>query len=639
MRGLRTMLFVCLVAVPAWGQEEAPGVFTGGFLSGFRFVSVDGVQTKFDQHLHLRRGPRLWNLEVALEPTGNLRRFLDRMSFEIARFGGDPYETLRVAWAKFGAYRLSYERRKSTYFYQDILLPRELANFLVSNAGDLHLADYERVQDTATLNIWMSSAVRLNLQFDRFILQGGGSTTMDVGRDEFEFERVQHQTKNEYLLSLDIDLKKVTITIEERVHDYDNDFRFFLPGFSTGEDAQNIRYPTQLDFYFLDMPYSFKSYTHGARAVFRPTDRWTLGAAASWTDLTMELDYTETGQGINFDRSLLRVDFSGKGSVDRTLQNYEIDASYQMTSRLEWFGTLRHVVFDQDGVMNVVGAAPTGGEWQFRITGLEGGLRMEPSERVSLTVGVRRESREVTEKRRRPAGVTHEYPTTRRTGLVGTLGFRPSQNIQMTVDYQFGTFANPFVRTAPTDFHRLRILGRYRPQGRFSLTGTYQFQQVRNTDSDWAARIHRAQLEGTYKVRSVNLRLSYGLQTVRQDVTTSIRSTAPGNPVLMEWPILYEGLSHLVTADLRWALGSSLILGGAFQMQENRKTWPISWMQALGYAEWNLRDGYVLRADYRYVRYREKIERPIPTVPVSPEVLKYNDYTAHIVEVGVGYRW
>ncbi|MCS7311541.1 MAG: hypothetical protein NZ742_01295 [Acidobacteria bacterium] len=198
-------------------------------------------------------------------------------------------------------------------------------------------------------------------------------------------------------MSVDIDLKKFTLTIEERIQDYDNDFLFFLPGFSTGEDAQNVRYPTQLDFYRLDMPYSFKSYTHGARAVFRPAGRWTLRAAASWTDLSMELDYTETGQGINFNRLPLQVNLSGNGSVDRTLQDYELDASDQMTSRLEGFGTLRHTVFDQDGTMNITGAVPIGGEWRFRITDLEGGLRIEPSDRVALTVGARHEFRDVTE--------------------------------------------------------------------------------------------------------------------------------------------------------------------------------------------------------------------------------------------------
>ncbi|MCS7311540.1 MAG: hypothetical protein NZ742_01290 [Acidobacteria bacterium] len=77
MRALGIVLWVGLMVAPAWGQEEAPGVFTGGFLSGFHFVSVDGAQTKSDQHLHLRRGPRLGNLEVTLEPSGNFRQFLD----------------------------------------------------------------------------------------------------------------------------------------------------------------------------------------------------------------------------------------------------------------------------------------------------------------------------------------------------------------------------------------------------------------------------------------------------------------------------------------------------------------------------------------------------------------------------------
>jgi len=610
-----------LLAAPALAQDDGDGgSLEGEVRVGYRSVDVGGDGTKFAEDVNLDDGPRLFDLTLDLVPGSGIRPLVDRIRLDLSNYGGDPFEALRLDVVKRGTFDFSYDRRKSDYFYQDLILPHDQASIPVSNVGDLHHFDFERVQDRADLEIDLGPRTALTLGFDRFTKRGEATTTLDLSRDEFEMDRVIDESLNAWSAGFEYRWDAVTLTVEERVRDYENAVEIFLPGASLGENPSPN---ASLDFFFLDQPYDFRSNEHVVRAVARPTDRWTVRAVASLERLDLDVEADERSQGTAFNGQPMGTDVQGAGEVEREGEAFDVDLSYLVTDRLSLTGGLYRRAYDQEGDFTFGGQRNLGA-WDVATTGAEAGLQLALSPAVTLAGGVRWEERDVGHDLIEGAAAGDRLELTGEetghVGFFGSVGWRPSDlPLRITAELDSSSYDDPFTLTSPTDRLRTRVRASWGLGAGLSLTGSYVGHQSDNDDSGWDASADQVNLALGWRRDGLDLSLGYGLVEIDRRIDQLVSTGTL-------FPIDYSLESDFVDGRVRWQAAESWAVGGSFLLYENDGSFPIERDDLRAFVEYAWAEGYATRLGWRTIDFEEG-------------AFGFESYDADILELSLGYRW
>ncbi|MCG8455962.1 MAG: hypothetical protein MI919_06730, partial [Holophagales bacterium] len=196
---------------PPAGAED--GDLDGRFRLGYRFVDTSGNENKYREDLNLDEGARLFELRLDFEAPDSMRSLVDRASLDVQTFGGDPFETLHLRVQRFGTFDFRFDRTESTYFYEDIIVPKELADFNISDGGDFHHFDFDRVRDRASLKVKITPAAEILVGLDRFTKKGESTTTLDVSRDEFELDQPVDESYDQLRVGLRYSWPKATLVL------------------------------------------------------------------------------------------------------------------------------------------------------------------------------------------------------------------------------------------------------------------------------------------------------------------------------------------------------------------------------------------------------------------------------------------
>jgi hypothetical protein len=602
-----------LAAVPAAAQNGSEE-FSGSILIGVRTVDVGGAERKFREDYDLDDGPRLFEFRLDLSPAGGLAGgAADRLFIDATNLGGDPYETLAFGVEKDQAYEFRYDRRTSSYFYEDVILPPELADIRGSTGGDFHHFDFVRVHDRASFDLDLTSAASLHFGLDRFTKEGEATTTLDLSRDEFELDQVIDESLNDYVGSFEYAWDKVTLVLEERVRDYENLVEIFLPGFSLGENPTGA----SLDFYFLDRPYDLQGNRHTARLLARPTPRFNVVLSAALDRADLDAEASERSQGIAFNGLPLATDVSGSGEIERDVDFFDLDVDYRLTDRLALIaGAYRHDL-DQTGEMRF--ETINDSRWEIRTTGGEAGLQYLVSPTLTVSGGVSIESRDVDFAWSADDLTEERSEQTDREGFFADLAWKPSSAFQLTVAADNNTFDDPFTLASPTDRQRYRVNARYRWGNGLFFTGVYQLQDVENDNSGWAADSDRLALRLGWGGDGLDVSLGYAIVDVERQIDQVVNGT-------LLFPIDYTADVDLIDGRLRWAVNDRWTVGGSFRTYDNGGSFALSHDDYRAFVEVNCPAGYLARVGYRTLDYDE-------------DRFDFDDYDADIAEFAVGYRW
>lgn len=608
--------------------DTSAGSFTGDFRVGYRLVDSGGSFTKFREDLNLEDGPRLFSLSFDFEAPEALRG-VDRVQLDVSNFGGDPFESWHLAVRKYGLYDLRYQRTVAEYFYADTILPVPLSNPRLSNAGDFHTFDFERVRDTASLGLQLSRRLKLDVGFERFTKRGESTTTLDIQRDEFELDRPIEESYDEMSLALEIGWDKATLIVEERFRSFDNAVELFLPGLSLGENPEDA---TVLDFFFLDQPYELTSQQHTVRLNARPNQRLLIRAAAMLQRLDLDAEAAERSQGVDFAGRPFTTDVVGEGDIERNSNLLDLDVSFLINPRLVLVGGVRRHQSDQEGVFAF---DSEGGRSSWDIETLSGELGLEAHLSPQLTVGggVRLENREV-EHASASGGAAAvlgepEREETEHTGFFANLAWRPSKAFRLDLEAEDSSYDDPFTLSSPTDRQRYRARGRYTWASGPYLQATYVAYRFENANSQW--RSDRDQLEARAGWRRAAFDGSLGYSRIEADrEIDQLVTTNPGfgGGVTFLFPIFYTSEADFLDARLRWRATDAWSLGGSARLYENDGTFATTRSDLYGFVEVLLPQGYQIRLGYRMVDYEESLATG-----------SFDDYDARITELSIGYRW
>jgi hypothetical protein len=613
---------LCLPA-PARAESDSDGKLSGSAQIGFRLVDVGGRHEKFNEDVNLASGPRVFRFDLDVTPPLALREAVDRVEVDFQNMGGDPFETFHVAARKFGRYALKYDRHRSSYFYDDLALPQSLANPSLSNAGDLHRFDFERVRDSGSLSLHLGKAARLSFGFDRSTRKGTSTTTLDIQRDEFELNQKVDESMNEYRGAFEYAGKKLTLVLEERVRRFDNVVEILLPGRSPGENEQNT---SALDFYFLDRPYSLRGLSHGARLLVHPDDRLTLQASASLNRLDLDLDVAERAAGTSFAGRPFATDLSGTGQVKRNLDLYDLDMTYLVSARIALLGAVRRHQLDQAGELSLA-AAEGGGSWDLKSTTSELGLRFVLSPALTVSGGVRRAVRDVSSTWQQVLRQGGTDVSTRDTGGFATVAWRPSRRFRLTAGYEDNGYEGVYTLASPTSRRILRVRGQYGGGEGFSASGSYRLLRSRNGSSGWQGDSDILDVRLGYRLSSFSASLGYSRLDLRRNVDQLV-TTLPGagGGVQYRVPVAYDVGTDALDGRLIWSFLEGFRLGGQARMYESKGSFALRRKDLGGWLEAELGTRYVAHLGYRALDYSET-RQPL------------NDYDARIWELSIGYRW
>ena len=599
----------------AGAQDDGDGDgFSGSFLIGLRSVDVNGADRKFREDYDLDDGPRLFEFRLDLSPAGGLAGgAADRIYIDASNLGGDPYETLAFGIERDQAYEFRYDRRVSNYFYEDIILPPELADIRGSTGGDFHHFDFERVHDRAGLDVDLTSAAKIHFGFDRFTKVGEATTTLDLQRDEFELDRVIDESLNDYHGSFEYAWDKVTLVLEERYRDYQNLVEVFVPGRSEGESPGG----SILDFYFLDQPYDLTGFRHTARVIARPTPRFDLVVSASLDDAELDVEATERSAGTAFNGLPFVTDVAGRGEIQRDTEWYDIDATYRLTDRLALVAGGHRRDLDQAGELTFDVAGT--GRWDIQTTGADVGLEFLVSPKLTVGGGVAVENREVDFVWTADAEVDAHSEETDREGFFANLSWRPSSAFRLTVAAEDNSFDDPFTLASPTDRRRYRVTGRYNWGNGLFVSGVYQLVDFENSNSGWTADSDRLALRLGYGHEGLDLSVGLATGEVNREIDQLVNGT-----ILL--PIDYQADTDMFDGRVRYAFDDRWALGGSFRVYDNEGSFALTHDDYRAFVEAACGAGYLVRVGYRMVDYDE-------------DRFDFDDYDADILELAIGYGW
>jgi hypothetical protein len=609
---LVSLLSILSVASPALGQYGEEGTWHGGFMLGYRIVDVNGEEEKFKEDINLDDGARLFNLNFDLAPAKELREFVDQVNFEMNNFGGDPFETLRLGIRKYGGYTFNYHRTKSDYY-----LPGEGGE---DNPIYFSKFDFERVHDTATLDIRLNKAAKCNFGFDRYSRQGDSTITMDVQHDDFKLQSPIDETLNEYWGGFEYAWDKVTVVLEERIRDYDNAVDIFLPGFSLGED-QSPEDPTTLDFFFLSQPSDFLDFQHTARVIAQPNERLTVQASASICDLQQDMNANEQSQGMDYEANAFTTDVSGSGDMDRDLGLIDVDLSYLLTERFVFIAGARYQDLDQEGDFTF-GPDVGDSEWQIETWSGEAGLEVHVLPELTLSGGLRHETRDVDAFWYHDGGLTEQKEETEHNGYFLTLGWHPLSELRVMAGFEDSSYDDPYAMSSPTDRQLYRIRAQYGGGEGFSISGAYRLTCNENDDSGWDSQYETLNLRAGYRMASFSASLGYSMVDIERDIDQIV--DADGTVSLV--PIAYDADSDYVDGRLVWSFVEHWKVGGDFRFYENDGDYSMDRRDLRAYVEREIGQHYLAHLGYRFLDYDEDLD-------------DHEDYDADIIEIALGYHW
>jgi predicted porin len=622
VKDLQRLIMLCILPclwAPAAVSATNGDTFSGHFAVGYRDVDVSGDEAKYDQHINLDDGARLFDLGFVFQPQrdeSSPADMPDRVEFNASGLGGDPYESLQLRIKKYGAYRFKYDRRSSDYFYEDLLLLPEDASIEGSTGGDFHHFDFERVRDSLDLDIDLNDRATLSLGFDRHDKNGDSTTTLDVEREEFELDKPIDETLEAYNVGLRYGWDKVTLTITERWQDYDNASSAFLPGFSPGTDPTE---PTELDFFFLDQPYGYDAREHQVNLRLRPDKRWDIQLNARLSDLDLDMQANERAQGLDFIGAPFTTDVTGSADIDRDTQLYDLAVSYAVSDRLLVTASVRQQNLDQDGTLQF-GTVDGISSWEIDTTGFELGVDVALNDALTLAAGWSNERRDTSFGQESEGIVVTEDVETDRDGFYAHLSYRPNRNLQVTFSAETNSIDDPFTLASATDSQRYRLRARYRWDNGLTLNATYRRTEYENDNSGWESDTEQTDVRLTYSTDRLTVSVGAALVDLQRDIDQLVT----GGFRQDLFAISYAADADFWDGSVRWRLTDRIDLAASYRTYDNDGSFSVDRDDARAAVEVALPDNYGLQLSYRNVDYEED---------------QLESFDVDIWEVALKYRW
>jgi hypothetical protein len=206
-------------AAPA--PAPAPAVATAsenltGFIDfGYRFIpNSNGDVNVYRSIVNLGQGPKLFGADITYRPNKGTEaaKLFDRLDVSATSWGGEPYNSARVAMTKAGVYDFSFNYRKMDYFND---LPSFANPELASGATTSQNArDTERRLFDAQLDLFPNSKFAPFIALSRDAGDGPGLTNFTNVSDEFTSNTLFNDAEDMFRAGTHFNTRTFHMTLE-----------------------------------------------------------------------------------------------------------------------------------------------------------------------------------------------------------------------------------------------------------------------------------------------------------------------------------------------------------------------------------------------------------------------------------------
>ena len=602
-------------SLPAPAQSDSATGLSGSVSLGLRSVDTEGADSKYREDINLDSGVRLLDLALRYRPAEGGGP-VDYLDVSASHLGGDPFESVQVEARRYGAWRLSLDRRRSEYFYDDTILPAALASIQGSTGGDFHRFDFERVRESATLDVTVSPATEVSLGLERQRRTGDSETTLDIQRDEFELERPIDESTDRVSLGLRHAFERVSLIFTEERGDFENASELFLPGASPG---QNTTDPAELFFFRFDQSYDLKSSGRTLRVLAEATDALDIRALWRQEDADMRMRASESASGIDFAGLPFSTALTGPADVSRDSEVAGLDLGYRIGPSTRLTAAARRNRLDQTGRSNL-GTDQGDSDWLIETDGLELGAEHAIGEDLLIAGGWSAESRDATYMRSLNAAATGRLEQTERDGFFLRLRYDLASGAELSAAIEDNSIDDPFTLASPTESRRYKASYRQSWNNGLSLTGSFRRTDVTNDRSGWAADTREASVRLGYRGEALEASASYTAIDLDREIDQLVTSGARQDL----FAIAYAADTGFADVFVRRPIDEGLAIGGSIRRYENSGSFPLERDDWRVFVEYELRSDIALDLSYRSIDYTED---------------GFDDYEADILELGLRTHW
>jgi hypothetical protein len=613
----RLALGTLLACSAAQVHAQATGgasAFTGSASLGVRNVDLSGTEAKYREDINLDDGVRLFGVHLRYAPGDDGR--LDKLELDADGLGGDPFETIHFGVRKYGAYDLKLDRRRSQYFYEDTILPAAVASITGATGGDFHHFDFERVRDTAALDIDLSPATRLSFGLERQTRVGDGTTTLGVERDEFELAKPLDESLNALTFGVRHSFGRVTVIFDEQLREFENTSELFLPGASPGLNTTD---PAELQFFMLDQSYDYDSRSHAVRVLAAPTEALDVRFGWRREGLDLDMQASESSAGTTFAGTPFTTSLGGPAAVGRDFDVADVEIGYAFGERVRLIGAARRSTLEQQGAV-AFGPDVGSGAWDIATDAYEAGVEVAVTPLLSVAAGWSTEARTTSSRWTQNALDRPDRSDTDRDGYFARLAFRTDNGLTLTASVDDDSIDDAFALASPSASRRYRVGVRRQWDNGLWLSGSYRRTDVDNDTTGWAADTEQANVRLGY--RRERFQLAAGYTTI--DASRSIDQLVAAGTRTDLWRIAYAADSVLSDVSARWQVSPRIAVGGEFRAYDNRGSFRLVRDDRRAFLDVALGTEYALQVAYREVDYLEDA---------------YDAYDAALLELALLLRW
>lgn len=649
--GFALFLLLTLTALSGAAAAEDETGFTGWFDIGTRSTTVDGNENKFREDVNLRDGSlRLFDLSLKLLPEKD-GSFLESMTLDAGGLGGEPSSFARFrARGGDGRFDLKLNYRAADRFYRD-------DGYFFSDIGDFHSMDVRRERYDLGLKIRPTRNLVFRIGAESINREGDSTTSRDIQRDEFIFDRPVDQDAAEYWLGVDYRAGWANLTVEQRVRSWDNHWDLsatgtdginpgeaFLDNYSQSRTEQGDAPLTR--FQVQGSPWSFLRFSAGFQRVDAESEYRVDGA---WDGL----DYTDTPYSTVLTNS---------GRVDRTYDLLDTELVWIPREDLEIGLEFDSRSWDQDGDVDYLEVQTGGAEaGNYVVTG----SLSDRLETDTLGLSVRwMQSRKLTlwacaGITTRDAAIELAGPAveTERTLYRGGVQYRPTPDWDLKIDLEAGDDDDPYTPVSPTSTDRIRARLAFRPTAKLKLVLHYRDESRENSlayplgmatdDLPPATEFGMAQfdtsawsLSGTWTGNRLDLSAGYHRIEVDSDADLVYVTGATFFPAFDIFTTLdstaYVAKTDLMRLSARFRILDRLHAGMNLALVSNDGTFPVDRDRYGADLRYEFDFDLFLRAAWDSYSLDET--NPYAGDPLAPTP-DVNDYDADLLTVALGYRF
>ena len=521
------LLIIALAPATLLAQQTSEeDAVHGTVTAGYRFTDVSGSRQKYNELFDLRRGFRVFDLELySGEPTKS--RFYDSFFLTASGMGGEPFSGGQFGLKKNNVYDLKVNFLQSYYYWnRNDLQPLPTGPAVTNGLTSNHDWNTVRKIGSVTLATYVTTKLRLNFDYSQTGRTGDTAVTRTLDYFGAPTTWANFLRANPYGIEAPVDehSHRATAGVSYSTRDWNFFYRagyqwfkeeFRMKNMLVGERSINIDDATTARELLNDATWT------GERKLRTPVSEFSYNGKLSDRILarggyifyryhgpfTMDGSFSGSARTTGTTVAPYAVTFQNEADTRENVHVFDQGFTFEVTPKFSVDTDYRYSRFNIDSEADFQsvtnGAAPQTGneetEWRDGVHRLDVVLDFTPTRRLQISPGIRLMKRDVTT----PGDSDAEQLASQRSKIASpilSVYYSPTNKLWLRGDVQNTTNGGPYTRISPRKDFVARFIGRWQPIERVSIENNLQVRTGEYTTTDFRNSVRANTTNVSYRL-------------------------------------------------------------------------------------------------------------------------------------------